>query len=188
MVVLIAAVGISGSGKTTTLEFLISKFTKEGYKVGAIKHIHREGFTIDREGTNTWRFSKAGSKVTVAIAPDEIAIIEKTQAELDDLDRVIALLEKERIDIVFLEGFHGYLSKRADILKIITAKTPEDLQKTLLNAIPPIIAITGIIAKQAPQQTEIPVIDLPKEDAKLFSIIKKHVGPPMPIEFESKQI
>ena len=79
MVVVIAAVGISGSGKTTTLEYLISQLSSEGYRVGAIKHIHREGFTIDKEGTNTWRFSKAGSKITVAISPEEIAIIEKTK-------------------------------------------------------------------------------------------------------------
>ena len=67
MVVVIAAVGVSGSGKTTTLEYLISHLSNEGYRVGAIKHIHRESFTIDKEGTNTWRFSKAGSKITVAI-------------------------------------------------------------------------------------------------------------------------
>ena len=79
MATLIAAVGISGSGKTTTFEYLISKLTSEGYKVGAIKHIHREGFTIDREGTNTWRFTKAGSKITVAFSPEEIAIIKKTK-------------------------------------------------------------------------------------------------------------
>ncbi len=186
MVVLIAAVGVSGSGKTTAIEFLISSFTKEGYKVGAIKHIHREGFTIDKEGTNTWRFSKAGSKVTVAISPEEIAIIEKTQASLDDLDRVISLLEKERLDIVFLEGFHGYLSKRADMLKIITAKTDEDLQKTLSNTIQPILAITGVAAKNLLKQNEIPVIELPKEEDKLLAIVKKHVKPPLPNECNIK--
>ena len=37
MVVVIAAVGISGSGKTTTLEYLIAHLSSEGYKVGAIK-------------------------------------------------------------------------------------------------------------------------------------------------------
>ena len=72
MVIVIAAIGISGSGKTTTLEYLISHLTSEGYRVGAIKHIHREGFTIDKEGTNTWRFTKAGSKITVAISPDHL--------------------------------------------------------------------------------------------------------------------
>ena len=177
MVVVIAAVGISGSGKTTTLEYLISKLSSEGYRVGAIKHIHREGFTIDKEGTNTWRFSKAGSKITVAISPEEIAIIEKTNASLDDLDKVVKLLENENIDIIFIEGFKGAISKRPEILKIITAKTPEDLEKTISEAVPPILAITGLIAKNKPISGKVPYVDLPEEGDKLLELVKNHLGP-----------
>jgi molybdopterin-guanine dinucleotide biosynthesis protein B len=175
MVVLVAAIGISGSGKTTTIEFLISSLTKMGYKVGAIKHIHRENFTIDREGTNTWRFSKAGSKITVAISPDEIAIIEKTTGVIQNLDKIIKQLENEHLDIIFIEGFHGYISQREDIKKIITAKTKEDLDTTLNNSVPPILAITGLIAKNNPQRTKIPYLDLPDEGAQLIEIVRKHL-------------
>ena len=175
MVVVIAAVGISGSGKTTTLEYLISQLNNEGYRVGAIKHIHREGFTIDKEGTNTWRFSKAGSKITVAISPEEIAIIEKTNASLNDLDKVVKMLETEKIDIVFIEGFKGEISKRPEILKIITAKTQEDLQKTLDNAVPPILAISGLITKTKQPSIDIPYINLPEEGPKLLEIVKSHL-------------
>jgi molybdopterin-guanine dinucleotide biosynthesis adapter protein len=175
MAALIAAVGISGSGKTTTLEFLISSLTKMGYKVGAIKHIHRENFTIDKEGTNTWRFSQAGSKITVAISPDEIAIIEKTKASLENLDKIIKQLENEHLDIIFIEGFHSYISKRPDISKIITAKTNEDLDKTLDNSVPPILAITGLIAKNKPPESKIPIIDLPEERTQLLDLVKKQL-------------
>jgi molybdopterin-guanine dinucleotide biosynthesis protein B len=175
MVVLIAAVGISGSGKTTTVEYLISQLTSEDYKVGAIKHIHRENFTIDREGTNTWRFSKAGSKVTVAISPEEIAIIKKTNASLNDLDKVIQHLENEQLDIVFIEGFHGFISKRPDILKIVTAKNAEGLDRTLKETVPPILAITGLVAKNKPPSSEIPYINLPDEGAQLLELVKKHL-------------
>ena len=175
MVVVIAAVGISGSGKTTTLEYLISHLTIEGYRVGAIKHIHREGFTIDKEGTNTWRFSKAGAKITVAISPEEIAIIEKTNASLNDLDKVVKLLESEKLDIIFIEGFHSFISKRPEILKIITAKNPEDLEKTLKESVPPILAITGVIAKNKPPSNKIPYINLPDEGDKLLEIVKNHL-------------
>ena len=175
MIVVIAAVGISGSGKTTTLEYLISHLSSEGYKVGAIKHIHREGFTIDREGTNTWRFSKAGSKITVAISPEEIAIIEKTNGALNDLNKVVKLLENEKLDIIFIEGFHSFISKRPDILKIITAKVPEDLEKTLKECVPPILAITGLIAKNKPQTNKIPYFSLPEEGNKLLELVKNHL-------------
>jgi molybdopterin-guanine dinucleotide biosynthesis protein B len=112
LVLVIAAVGTSGSGKTTTLEYLIQRLSAEGYKIGSIKHIHREGFTIDKEGTNTWRYAKAGSKVIVAISPEEIAIIKKTNAALNDLDQVIELLEQEQLDMVFIEGFHKLISQK----------------------------------------------------------------------------
>ncbi len=174
MAIIIAAIGISGSGKTTTLEYLISHLSSEGYRVGAIKHIHREGFTIDKEGTNTWRFSKAGSKITVAISPEEIAIVEKTTASLNDLDKVIKYLENENLDIVFVEGFKGEISKRPEILKIVTAKTPEDLKTTLNITVPPILAITGLIAKTK-QPSDIPFIKLPDEGPKLLELVKNHL-------------
>ena len=177
MVVVIAAVGISGSGKTTTLEFLISNLTKEGYRVGTIKHIHREGFTIDKEGSNTWRFSKAGSKITVAISPEEIAIIEKTNASLNDLGKVVNLLESENLDIIFIEWFHSFISKRPEIIKIVTAKNHEDLEKTLKETVPPILAITGLITKNQPPPNKIPYINLLYEGEKLLEGVKKYLEP-----------
>ena len=175
MGVVIAAVGISGSGKTTTLEYLISHLSSEGYRVGAIKHIHREGFTIDKEGTNTWRFSKAGSKITVAISPEEIAIIEKTNASLNNFDKVVKLLENEKMDLIFIEGFRSLISKKPEILKIITAKNSEDLEKTLKETVPPILAITGLIAKNALQKNKIPYIKMPDEEDALLQIVKKYL-------------
>jgi molybdopterin-guanine dinucleotide biosynthesis protein B len=175
MAVIIATVGISGSGKTTTLEYLISHLSNENCRIGAIKHIHRENFTMDKEGTNTWRFSKAGSKITVAISPEEIAIIEKTSNSLNDLDKIIKFLENEKLDIIFIEGFKEEISKRPEIRKIITAKTSEDLQKTLDNTVPPILAISGLIAKTEHHSNDIPYISLPEEGSKLLEIVRSHL-------------
>jgi molybdopterin-guanine dinucleotide biosynthesis adapter protein len=180
MAVIIAAIGISGSGKTTTLEYLISHLNNENCRIGVIKHIHQQNFTMDKEGTNTWRFSKAGSKITVAISPEEIAIIEKTSNSLNDLDKIIKFLENEKLDIIFIEGFKGEISKRQEIRKIITAKTSEDLQKTLDNTVPPILAISGLIAKTEQAKTEqpssdIPYINLPDEGPKLLEIVRNQL-------------
>lgn len=177
MVLVIAAVGTSGSGKTATLEYLIQNLSAEGYKIGSIKHIHREGFTIDKEGTNTWRYAKAGSKVIVAISPEEIAVIKKTDAVLNDLDQVIRLLENEQLDIVFIEGFHNLIAKRTDILKIITAKDEANLTMTLEAAVEPIIAVSGVISqnKTTVINLKIPIINIATEGEQLIQLVKKHL-------------
>ncbi len=177
MVLVIAAVGTSGSGKTTTLEYLISHLSAEGYKIGSIKHVHHEGFTMDKEGTNTWRYAKAGSKVIVAISPEEIAILKKTDAALNDLDQVIGLLEREQLDIIFIEGFHRLIAKRTDVPKIITAENEDNLKRTLEGTAEPILAITGVISQNKPAISglKIPILSLETEGEQLLQLVKKYV-------------
>jgi molybdopterin-guanine dinucleotide biosynthesis protein B len=177
MVLVVAAVGVSGSGKTTTLEYLVDKLSKEGYQVGAIKHVHHKGFTIDTLGTNTWRYAKAGSKIIVAISPEEVDIIKKTNLELENLDQVIALLENEKLDIVFIEGFHKLIAKRPDVPKIITAKDMEGLQRTLEGTVPPILAATGLFSRNTEQTSieGVEIIKIPEDGAHLISLIKEEL-------------
>jgi len=179
-VLVIAAVGVSGSGKTVTLEYLISRLSAEGYKIGSIKHVHHKGFTIDKEGTNTWRYAEAGSKVIVAISPDEIDIIKKTQMPLNDLEEIIALLEQEKLDIAFIEGFHSLIAKRQDVPKIITAKDQNGLEKTLVGTVQPILAIAGIVAQNTSDTTYngIPIIKVPEDGQKLVELVKKQLDKP----------
>ena len=181
-VLVVAAVGVSGSGKTVTLEYLISRLSTEGYQIGSIKHVHHKGFTMDREGTNTWRYAKAGAKVIVAISPEEIDIIKKTHMALNDLDRIIALLEKEKLDLVFIEGFHSLIAKRADVPKIVTAKDEEGLKETLEGTRDPIIAVAGVVAKDSTSThyRGIPIIKVPEEGQKLVDLIKNHLGKSKP--------
>jgi molybdopterin-guanine dinucleotide biosynthesis protein B len=176
-VLVIAAVGISGSGKTVTLEYLISRLSAEGYRIGSIKHVHHKGFTMDKEGTNTWRYAKAGSKVIVAISPEEIDIIKKTEMALKDLDQIIALLEAEKLDIVFIEGFHSLIAKRADVPKIITAKDEADLQRTLVGTVPPIIAAAGLVSQNTDKACwgEIPFVKVPQEGERLVALVKNEL-------------
>ncbi len=173
-VLVVAAIGISNTGKTVTLEYLISQLSAQGYQVGAIKHVHHCGFTIDRVGSNTWRYAQAGSKVIVAVSPEEVDIIRKTEKELTDLDKILALLENEKLDIIFIEGFHSLIAKRSDIYKIITAKDEEGIQEKLEGTSEPILAIAGIVAKNLGQTQygKIPVIRVPEEGERLVALVK----------------
>jgi molybdopterin-guanine dinucleotide biosynthesis protein MobB len=176
MVLVIAAVGKSGSGKTTTLEYLISNLASEGYRIGAIKHIYHKGFKIDKKGTNTWRYAKAGSKVIAAVSTEEIVVIKKTEMPLNDLDKVMGLVEGEQLDIIFIEGFGSLVEKRKDVLKIITAKDTDSLKKTLEETVQPILAVTGVIGQQKPDiKLETPLINLPEEGNQLLKLVKEHL-------------
>ncbi len=177
MVLVIAAVGTSGSGKTTTLEYLISRFSKEGYNAGAVKHVHHEGFTMDTEGTNTWRYAQAGSKVIVAVSPDETAIIKRTHSEPKDLNQITQLLEQEPLDIIFIEGFHKLIAKNPNVLKIVTADDEENLKQTLEGMVEPILAVTGVISENKPNMPwlKIPVINIEKDGNQLVNLVKRHL-------------
>lgn len=176
MVLLIAAVGKSGSGKTTTLEYLVSNLAGEGYRIGAIKHIYHKGFKIDKEGTNTWRYAKAGSKVTAAVSTEEIVVIKKAETDLTDLEQVIGLLGNEKLDIIVIEGFRSLIEKRTDVLKIVTAKDADSLKITLEEIAPPIIAVAGVIGQQKPEiKLEIPVVNIPAEGEQLLKLVKEHL-------------
>ncbi|MDT8781648.1 MAG: molybdopterin-guanine dinucleotide biosynthesis protein B [Candidatus Bathyarchaeota archaeon] len=172
-VLVIAAIGTSGSGKTTTLEYLISQLSTEGYKIGTIKHIHFANFTIDKEGTNTWRHAKAGSKVVVAFSPDEVAVIRKKQIPTDQIGKIINFLKDDDLDIIFIEGLHDTMSKNQQIPKIITAKDETDLEQALKKAVAPVLAITGVVATITNKKIEqnIPLIKIPSEGDKLLKIV-----------------
>lgn len=115
--------------------------------------------------------------MTVAFSPEEIATIKKKKTSTKDLEAIIEELKKEQLDIIFIEGFHGYISKKPDILKIVTAKNSEDLKTTLANTVAPILAITGIVVKSNPPGGAIPTVDLPKEGPQLLELLKRHLQP-----------
>ncbi|MFA7550797.1 MAG: molybdopterin-guanine dinucleotide biosynthesis protein MobB, partial [Sedimentibacter sp.] len=56
-----SVIGITKSGKTTTIENIIKELLKRNYTVGSVKEIHFEQFKMDPEGTNTFRHKTAGS-------------------------------------------------------------------------------------------------------------------------------
>lgn len=177
MVVIVAVVGRSGSGKTVTIEYLIGQFSVEGYRVGAIKHVHHSGFTIDTEGKNTWRYAQAGAKVVVAVSPNEVAIIKKTLQEADVSHIVETLKNEESLDIIFIEGHHKLIAKRSDVLKILTTKDTDSLQEILNETVEPILSVSGLIAKNSKLSSiqKYPIIKIPEEGQTLVELIKQQL-------------
>ncbi|MEM3068517.1 MAG: molybdopterin-guanine dinucleotide biosynthesis protein B [Nitrososphaerales archaeon] len=173
MAKIVAVVGKSGSGKTSTIEYLTSNLSREGFSIGSIKHVHEPDFTIDKKGKDTWKYAQAGAKKIAIIAPTEVVIIKKKEDQRIELEETIKRLE-EGLDVIFLEGFHSLIAKRKDVLKIIAAENKEDLRRTLEGTVHPIIAITGRVAKLKPKisNLEVPLIDIYREGKKLVQLVK----------------
>jgi molybdopterin-guanine dinucleotide biosynthesis protein B len=175
---MIAFVGTSGSGKTGTMEYLTKQLTKLGFKVGVAKHIHEEGFTIDTVGKDTWRHAHAGARVVIGASPNELAVIKKTSSE-SKFEEIAETLRNQDLDIALLEGFSGARDGIANIPKVVTASDANDLKYTLRRTAPPILAITGRIARSQEKIRNLPapLIDMKRESFLLTSLVRRRLRP-----------
>jgi len=96
-------VGFSDSGKTTLLEGLVRLLTEKGYRVAAIKH-SGQSVSMDREGTDTWRVSRAGAEITMLSSPGRLSVTRNiSEVNVEDLVSLYA----PDVSIVLVEGMKG---------------------------------------------------------------------------------
>lgn len=169
----IAIIGSKKSGKTSIAEIVIGHLTKLGFNVGSIKHIHHIGFTIDKEGSDTWRHRAAGAKVTVYLSPSEAGMILKTRGEPETLEEVLKLIEIAEVDVVVIEGFHRLVAKRTDVGKIIAFKDLEDLKGKVEGTEPPIIAFCTFNQRSLEIRGQrVDYLVLPRDEEKLLKVVE----------------
>ncbi len=97
----VAVVGAKGAGKTFLIERLLPELRRRGYRVAVIKHdVH--GFEIDREGTDTWRFARAGADAVAISGPGKVAVVRATdgEASLQQVEELVGAA-----DLILLEGY-----------------------------------------------------------------------------------
>ncbi len=99
---IVSIVGLSGVGKTTLLEHLVSELKRRSYRVATIKHdVH--GFDLDKPGKDSWRLTEAGSDIMVLSSPEKLALIKKV--DHDSTLQELAHLVGDSADIILTEGF-----------------------------------------------------------------------------------
>lgn len=165
-------VGTKKSGKTAVVEGLISELSRRGLRVGAIKHVHHEGFSLDEPGKDSWRFSKAGAVVCGIISPDETALIKKTETREAAVDELIDLFIDNGVDLILMEGFTAVVGGRPDIYKIVTAESVEQALEISRPLAGKVLALTGVLANSRGQESSLPILDIRTELALMADIVE----------------
>jgi molybdopterin-guanine dinucleotide biosynthesis protein MobB len=169
---IIAVVGSRKSGKTTAIEALVKGLTRKGYKVATVKHIPEPVFTIDTEGKDTWRHTKAGALVTLSVAPNELAFIKKVDTTRYGLSEIVKHCEDEA-DIIILEGFRDLVAQNQLVPKVVAVKNMEEVQEAS-KYFKPIVAFVGAISTK-PKELRKPYIDVLQKTEKLVEIVENKI-------------
>jgi molybdopterin-guanine dinucleotide biosynthesis protein B len=94
--------GYQDSGKTTTVEKLVTALVKKGYDVASVKHSPHSK-SVDCEGKDTWRHWKAGSDPVVFSSKSETAFIIHSKMGADSIAGMVKA--EFHPDVIIFEGF-----------------------------------------------------------------------------------
>lgn len=141
----ISVIGITESGKTTTIENIIKELKRRNYSVGSVKEIHYEEFQIDTEGSNTYRHKEAGSELVTARGYYETDILFQEKLSMEKI------LSFYNHDFVILEGV-----SESEFPKIITAHDIPGIEGKMDKTV---FAISGRIGGEISQYKGLPVIN-----------------------------
>lgn len=159
--IIVSLIGLKKSGKTTCIEALVREFKSRGMKVGTVKSMVHNNFTIDTEGKDTWRHGQAGADFVISLSGDELAYLEKRggRATLKEVMNFIP----EDTEILICEGFEV---EEPLVLKIVVAKSADFLDETfeIRGVKGGVIALTGIMANETNDHDEYPVFDCTESD------------------------
>lgn len=161
-----SVVGFSDSGKTKTVENIIKELRRRRYSVGTVKEIHCKDFSLDEEGTDTYRHIMAGSQRVTARGNEETGIIFKKKLSIDEI------LKKYEYDFVILEGVED-----SNIPKIITATDQEGIEGKLDRLA---FVISGVISNDMREYGEIPIINSMNNIKELVDLIENKVYEKLP--------
>ncbi|WZL72371.1 molybdopterin-guanine dinucleotide biosynthesis protein MobB [Clostridiaceae bacterium 35-E11] len=163
--------GISGSGKTTTIENIIKELKARRYSVGSVKEIHFEAFAIDMKGSNTDRHRKAGSELVSARGYYETDVL---FPEKLSISKIFSFYDQE---YVVLEGVTDY-----NLPKMITAHNEKEIEEKIDASV---FAISGKISNYLKEYKGIPVINSMENIKDLVDLIEDKVYEKLP-DFDSK--
>lgn len=133
----VSVIGWHNAGKTSFIVRLVRVLKARGLRVATLKHA-AGGFQLDWEGTDTWRYARAGSDVVAIAGGERIALIEQHQHE-PSLEELLARLPGD-LDIVITEGYKRGPAPKIEVLAPGGGQAriaPPDQLLALVSADPP---------------------------------------------------
>jgi molybdopterin-guanine dinucleotide biosynthesis protein MobB len=153
------------SGKTTTVEALLKELVSKNYRVGTIKQIHEEDFSLDKPHKDTWRHAEAGAKVVISAAPHEVAAIKRLKSE-DRFTSAMRLLRSEDLDLVIVEG-----NPPVDVIKILATRDPASARR-IIEKVDGVVFISTLTPDFDASAVNVPVFHPIKDSAKMVEILE----------------
>jgi len=127
---ILAITGKKNSGKTTLIEEIIKRFSRDT-KIAVIKHIPHGGVEFDAEGTDTWRVRHAGAPIVIGLTPEALFVNAKISEQNLELALDIIKTIDQETKLVLLEGFYSQIKGRKDVKRIIVTRNTEEISELI---------------------------------------------------------
>ena len=112
---IVSIVGLSGSGKTTLVVKLVKELTRQGLRVGTLKH-SRHPHPMDMPGKDSWRHKEAGAERTLFVGPGSLQLVMDTdgrEASPEELSGIYMT----GLDLVIVEGFFAFNMPKLEVVR-----------------------------------------------------------------------
>lgn len=155
------------SGKTTTVESVVKSLSSKGLRVGTIKQIHEDSFSIDTPDKDTWRHAEAGAKIVVTAAPKEVALIRRINGER--FSHAWRLISGEDLDVVIVEG-----NPPEEVPRILASNAPEPAEERM-RVLNDVFCVTSLSPEKFDSGFPVPVLHPLKNARKLLEIVETRI-------------
>lgn len=152
--------GVKNSGKTGLIIKLINEFIREDYSVAVIKHDGHE-YVMDYEGTDTYRFTKAGARCSAIFSDTRYSM---NREEKTDIEHMIDLCRD--VDVIMIEGMKQSSYPKVEVVRRAVSSIPVCKESSL------ICIATDVVSRETVQ---CPVYGM-DDVSGIFLCIKKYLG------------
>jgi molybdopterin-guanine dinucleotide biosynthesis adapter protein len=159
--------GYHRTGKTTVVVELIKELKRRGYKVVSIKDIHTDKFSMEKEGSNSWKHWKASGDVVIARSQNETYQIWHRSLGLNEM------LDKLDADWVVVEGMRSEALPR-----IVCAENKQELEELVDGSV---FAISGKYSDEHSYYIDLPVFKAEKDIIELADRVEAKVFEVLPL-------